>query len=141
RTIALDRFIFALGIRHVGETTARVLARAYGSTENFRDQMIAAGPMEGDAWNELTSHDGIGDVVAEAVVQFFGERHNLDVVNDLLEHVTVRALAARATASPVTGKTVVFTGALEKMTREEAKAMAERLGAKVAGSGSKKTDL
>jgi DNA ligase (NAD+) len=141
RTIALDRFIFALGIRHVGETTARALARAYPSAELFRDQMIAAGPMAGEAWEELTSHEGIGDVVAEAIVQFFAEEHNRAVVDALLDAVKVTPLEARSTTSPVAGKTVVFTGALERMTREEAKAMAERLGAKVAGSVSKKTDL
>ena len=141
RTIGLDRFIFALGIRHVGETTARALARAYGTADHFREQMIAAGAMEGDAWAELNAIDGIGEVVAEAVVQFFGEPHNRDVVDELLMHVTVTALEARSTTSPVAGKTVVFTGALERMTREEAKAMAERLGAKVSGSVSKKTDL
>jgi DNA ligase (NAD+) len=141
RTIALDRFIFALGIRHVGETTARALARAYGTAEHFREQMIAAGPMEGEAWNELNAIDSIGEVVAEAVVQFFGEPHNRDVVDELLKHVTVTPLEARSTSSPVAGKTVVFTGALERMTRDEAKAMAERLGAKVSGSVSKKTDL
>ena len=141
RTIGLDRFIFALGIRHVGETTARALARVYGSAEHFRDQMVAAEKMEGEAWAELNAIDGIGEVVAEAVVQFFGEPHNRDVVDELRKHVTVTALEARSTSSPVAGKTVVFTGALERMTREEAKAMAERLGAKVAGSVSKKTDL
>ena len=141
RTIGLDRFIFALGIRHVGETTARALARAYGTADHFREQMVAAGCMEGDAWNELNAIDGIGDIVAEAVVQFFGEPHNRDVVDELLKHVTVTELEARSTTSPVAGKTVVFTGALERMTREEAKAMAERLGAKVSGSVSKKTDL
>ena len=141
RVIGLDRFIFALGIRHVGETTARVLARAYGSAEAFRDQMVAAGVEESEAWAELNAIDGIGEVVAEAIVQFFGEPHNREVFDALLEHVTVTALEARSTTSPVAGKTVVFTGALEKMTREEAKAMAERLGAKVAGSVSKKTDL
>jgi DNA ligase (NAD+) len=103
--------------------------------------MIAAGSMEGDAWNELNAIDGIGEIVAEAVVQFFGEQHNRDVVDELLKHVTVTELEARSTTSPVAGKTVVFTGALERMTREEAKAMAERLGAKVSGSVSKKTDL
>ncbi len=141
RTVALDRFIFGLGIRHVGETTARALARAYGSAQNIRTQMIAAGEEGSEAWTELTSHDGIGDVVAEGLVQFFGEQHNRDVVDELLKHVTVTELAARSMSSPVAGKTVVFTGALERMTREEAKAMAERLGAKVAGSVSKKTDL
>lgn len=141
RSIALDRFIFALGIRHVGETTARVLARAYGSAERFRDQMIAASHHDEEAWNELNALDGIGAVVAEAITQFFGEGHNIEVVNELLKHVTPTALAAVAASSPVSGKTVVFTGALEMMTREEAKSMAERLGAKVAGSVSKKTDL
>jgi len=141
RSVPLDRFIFALGIRHVGETTARALARAYGTADHFREQMIAAEAMAGDAWNELNAIDGIGEVVAEAVVQFFGEPHNRDVVDELLKHVTVTALEARSTTSPVAGKTVVFTGALERMTREEAKAMAERLGAKVSGSVSKKTDL
>lgn len=142
RTIGLDRFIFALGIRHVGETTARALARAYGTVEHFREEMIAAAEkMEGDAWNELNAIEGIGEVVAEALVQFFGEPHNRDVVDELLKHVKVTALEARSATSPVAGKTVVFTGALERMTREEAKAMAERLGAKVSGSVSKKTDL
>lgn len=140
RSIALDRFIYALGIRHVGETTARVLARAYGSAEHFRDQMMAARPGS-EAWNELNAIDGIGAVVAEAITQFFDEGHNIEVVNELLKHVTPAPLAAIAAASPVSGKTVVFTGALEMMTREEAKSMAERLGAKVAGSVSKKTDL
>ncbi len=141
RSIALDRFIFALGIRHVGETTARALARAYGTAAHFRDEMIAAEAMAGDAWNELNAIDGIGGVVADAVVQFFAEPHNRDVFDELLKHVTVTSLEARSTSSPVAGKTVVFTGALERMTREEAKAMAERLGAKVSGSVSKKTDL
>ena len=141
RIIGLDRFIFALGIRHVGETTARALARAYGTADHFREQMIAAGSMEGEEWNEFNAIDGVGEVVAEAAVQFFGEPHNRDVVDELLKHVTVTELGARSTTSPVAGKTVVFTGALERMTREEAKAMAERLGAKVSGSVSKKTDL
>ena len=141
RSIALDRFIFALGIRHVGDTTARVLARSYGSAEHFRDQMIAASHHDEEAWSELNALDGIGAVVAEAIVQFFGEGHNIEVVNELLKHVTPMPLAAIAASSPVSGKTVVFTGALEMMTREEAKSMAERLGAKVSGSVSKKTDV
>ena len=141
RVIALDRFIFALGIRHVGETTARALARAYGSAEQFREQMIAAADLDGEFWAELNAIDGIGEVVAEALVQFFGEQHNREAVDALLKHLTVTALETRSSSSPVAGKTVVFTGALERMTREEAKAMAERLGAKVSGSVSKKTDL
>lgn len=142
RKISLDRFIFALGIRHVGETTARVLARTYGSAEHLREQMkIAAASEINDARSELNAIDGIGDVVAEAVIQFFDEPHNIDIFDALLKEVSPQALAAIASSSPVSGKTVVFTGALERMTREEAKAMAERLGAKVAGSVSKKTDL
>jgi DNA ligase (NAD+) len=142
RVIGLDRFMFALGIRHVGETTARVLARSFGSAENIRTQMIAAGDGEGsEAWVELTAIDGIGDVVAEALVQFFGEVHNVEAFDALLQHVTPQALEAVSSESPVSGKTVVFTGELVRMTRDEAKAMAERLGAKVAGSVSKKTDL
>jgi DNA ligase (NAD+) len=142
RKIALDRFIFALGIRHVGETTARVLARTYGSAQALRDQMkLANASDENEAWTELTAIDGIGDVVAEALVQFFDEPHNVEIFDALLKEVEPQALAAVAASSPVSGKTVVFTGALERMTREEAKAMAERLGAKVAGSVSKKTDL
>ncbi len=142
RNVALDRFIFSLGIRHVGETTARALARAYPSAELFRDQMTAAyADASAESMMELNALDGIGDIVAESIAQFFGEPHNVQVVNDLLAQVKPEPLAPVSTTSPVAGKTVVFTGALEKMTREEAKAMAERLGAKVAGSVSKKTDL
>ena len=141
RVIGLDRFIFALGIRHVGETTARQLARAYGSAAHFRDQMMAASMPDSEARGELITHEGIGDVVADAVVEFFAEAHNVQVVNALLDQVRVQPLEAVSTSSPVAGKTVVFTGALVRMTRDEAKAMAERLGAKVSGSVSKKTDL
>ncbi|HEY5363482.1 MAG TPA: NAD-dependent DNA ligase LigA, partial [Aestuariivirga sp.] len=142
REIALDRFIFALGIRHVGETTARLLARHYGSATQLRDQMKAAGAsLDNDARQELQAIDGIGGIVAEAVIEFFEEPHNLEIYNALLKEIRPQPLEAMATSSPVAGQTVVFTGALEKMTRDEAKAMAERLGAKVAGSVSKKTDL
>jgi DNA ligase (NAD+) len=141
RSIPLDRFIFALGIRHAGETTARALARAYGSADAFRTQMIAASDAASEAWLELNAIDGVGEIVAEALAQFFAEEHNREAVDELLRHVTVTPLEARSTNSPVAGKTVVFTGKLERMTREEAKAMAERLGAKVAGSVSKQTDL
>jgi DNA ligase (NAD+) len=142
RTISLDRFIFALGIRHVGETTARVLARAYGSAGAFLDAMQAAQDDASEAYQELTNIDGIGNVVADAVAEFFAEPHNLTVVRELADqHLDIQPMEAVATDSPVAGMTVVFTGALERMTRDEAKAMAERLGAKVAGSVSKKTDL
>ena len=142
RRIPLDRFIYALGIPHVGETTARLLARAYDTVEPFIDEMRkAAKSRDGDAYRDLTSHDGIGDIMAEAIAEFFAERHNIEVVEKLLKQVTVEPLPRVRTTSPVSGKTVVFTGSLEQMTREEAKSMAERLGAKVSGSVSKKTDL
>ncbi|MFN7125112.1 MAG: NAD-dependent DNA ligase LigA [Allorhizobium sp.] len=141
REIALNRFIFALGIRHVGETTAKLLARSYGSYTAFAEAMQAAGPKFGDAWNELNSIDGIGEVVAASIVEFFKEPRNLEVVQRLLSEVTpLDAEAAVVSDSPVAGKTVVFTGSLERFTRDEAKARAEGLGAKVAGSVSKKTD-
>jgi DNA ligase (NAD+) len=142
RRIPLDRFIYALGIPHVGETTARLLARAYDTVDNFVTEMRkAAGSRDSDAYRDLTSHDGIGEIMADAVAEFFAERHNVDVVDQLLELVAVESLPRIKTTSAVSGKTVVFTGALERMTREEAKSMAERLGAKVSGSVSKKTDL
>ncbi len=142
RSIALHRFIYALGIRHVGETTAKLLARSYGNYEHFGTAMSEASTFTGDAWNELNSIDGIGEVVARAIVEFYKEPRNLEVVTRLLSEVTPEAAEAPvASDSPVAGKTVVFTGSLEKMTRDEAKAKAESLGAKVAGSVSKKTDI
>jgi DNA ligase (NAD+) len=142
RSIALNRFIYALGIRHVGETTAKLLARAYGTYAAFEEAMKASASLSGEAWAELNSIDGIGEVVARAMVEFYKEERNLDVIGRLLQAVTPEpAEAVAVVSSPVQGKTVVFTGSLEKMTRDEAKAMAERLGAKVAGSVSKKTDL
>lgn len=142
RTIVLNRFIYALGIRHVGETTAKLLARAYGNYDAFERGMKDAVSLNGEAWNELNSIDGIGEVVARAIVEFYKEPRNLDVIERLLQEVSPEAAEMPvASDSPVAGKTVVFTGSLEKMTRDEAKAMAERLGAKVSGSVSKKTDL
>jgi DNA ligase (NAD+) len=141
RRIALDRFIFALGIRHVGETTARLLARFYGTIDAFRSAMLeAAKGKDEEAFKELDAIEGIGEVVAEAIADFFAEPHNVRVVDDLLKEVSPQPMEARAVSSAVAGKTVVFTGTLEKLTRSEAKAQAERLGAKVAGSVSKKTD-
>jgi DNA ligase (NAD+) len=141
RNVKLDRFIFALGIRHVGETTARLLARNYGTAEDFLKAMRAAGrDRGGEAFAALDNIEGIGPVVAAAIADFFAEPHNVDVVVDLLKEVRPRPLEAVDHASPVSGKTVVFTGTLERMTRSEAKAKAERLGAKVAGAVSKNTD-
>lgn len=141
REIALNRFIYALGIRHVGETTAKLLARAYGTYEAFATGMKEAASLSGEAWNELNAIEGIGEVVARAIVEFYKEPRNLTVIGRLLEEVTPQAMEAPvATNSPIVGKTVVFTGSLERFTRDEAKARAESLGAKVAGSVSKKTD-
>ena len=141
RNVRLDRFIYALGIRHVGETTGRLLARNYGSAEAFLKAMRAAGKdRTGEAFAELDNIEQIGPAVAEAIADFFSEKHNIDVVEELLREVTPEPLEAIDHASPISGKTVVFTGTLEKMTRSEAKASAERLGAKVAGSVSKHTD-
>jgi DNA ligase (NAD+) len=140
-TIPLNRFIYALGIRHIGEATAKELARHFGSMEALLQTATAAQDRASEAWAELTSIEGIGEVVAEAVADFFGEPHNQEIVKELLKEVEVTPLEAARTNSAVAGKTVVFTGSLERITREEAKAMAERLGAKVAGSVSKKTDL
>ena len=141
RAVKLDRFIYALGIPHVGEITGRLLARAYGSIEAFRDAMLAAASdRAGEAYAELDNIEGIGPTVAEAIADFFAEPHNVEVVDELLREVRPEPLEAIDHASPISGKTVVFTGTLEKMTRPEAKARAERLGAKVAGSVSKKTD-
>ncbi|MEZ5828309.1 MAG: NAD-dependent DNA ligase LigA [Hyphomicrobiales bacterium] len=141
RNVKLDRFIYALGIRHVGEITARLLARNYGTAENFLKAMRAAGKnRDGEAFAELDNIEGIGPTVAAAIADFFAEPHNVEVVQDLLKEVTPQPLEAVDHASPISGKTVVFTGTLEHMTRSEAKARAERLGAKVAGSVSKNTD-
>jgi DNA ligase (NAD+) len=141
RSIPLNRFIFALGIPHIGETTAKLLARHFGTFENLRATARAAADHGSEAYGELTAIGGIGAVVADAVVEFFKESHNEELLDALLAEVTPEPIEAAASASPVAGKTVVFTGSLEQMTREEAKAMAERLGAKVAGSVSKKTDI
>jgi DNA ligase (NAD+) len=141
RNVKLDRFIFALGIRHVGETTARLLARNYGTAEAFLKAMRAAGrDKEGEAFAALDNIEGIGPVVAAAIADFFAEPHNVEVVAELLKEVAPEPLEAVDQTSPISGKTVVFTGTLERMTRSEAKAKAERLGAKVAGSVSKNTD-
>ncbi|MGR9184025.1 NAD-dependent DNA ligase LigA [Rhizobium leguminosarum] len=142
RSIALHRFIYALGIRHVGETTAKLLARSYGTYAAFETAMREAETLAGDAWNDLNAIEGIGEVVARAIVEFYKEPRNVEVITRLIDEVTPEEAEQPVTAgSPVAGKTVVFTGSLEKFTRDEAKARAESLGAKVAGSVSKKTDI
>jgi DNA ligase (NAD+) len=130
------RLLFGLGIRHVGIVTARDLLKCFGTIGELRRVALADG---GEA--ELSSVQGIGPVVAEALVDFFHEAHNRDVLDDLLSEVTPRAFVSDAKQTEWTGKTIVFTGSLETMSRDEAKAQAERLGARSAGSVSAKTDL
>ena len=145
RSISLERFIYALGVRHVGETTAVTLARAFGSWDFFAAAMahlISDDAAERDeARAELDAIDQIGGAVIDALQRFFGESHNSDAVARLKAEVTVLDAEKPKSDTAVAGKTIVFTGALERMTRDEAKAQAERLGAKVSGSVSKKTDI
>ncbi len=140
RTIAINRFIFALGIRHIGETNARRLARHFGDFEQLRETARDAAPGT-EARARIDCIDGIGPAVAEALHDFFAEPHNEKELDALLAQVTLEPMPEVASASPVAGKTVVFTGSLERLTRDEAKAQADRFGAKVAASVSKKTDL
>jgi DNA ligase (NAD+) len=140
REISLDRFIFALGIRHVGETTALALARGYGSWKAFHDAALKVAKGDEEAAAEMDALDQIGETVIEAVKDYFGESHNRGIVERLTKQVKIFDAEKPKTDSAIAGKTVVFTGSLEKMTREEAKAQAERLGAKASGSVSKKTD-
>jgi DNA ligase (NAD+) len=142
RTISLDRFIYALGIRQVGEATAKLLARTYGTLAHWREAMVAAADHDSEAYEELTDIDGVGPSLAEDLIDFFAEPHNREVLDDLESLLTIeKAAAPEVTRSPFTGKTVVFTGTLATMGRKEAKARAEALGARVAGSVSKKTDF
>ena len=140
RAIPLERLVYALGIPQVGQATARLIARQYRTLPAWRAAMLAAEDREDEAWNDLTDIDGIGPSVAADIVDFFREAHNLEAVEDLEGELDIAAPEAVAAESPVSGKTVVFTGTLETITRAEAKARAESLGARVAGSVSKKTD-
>jgi DNA ligase (NAD+) len=130
------RLLFGLGIRHVGIVTAKDLLRSFGTVEALR---TAATGENGQA--ELSAVEGVGPVVAEALVDFFHEPHNREALDDLLSEVRPQPFAATARVTEWTGKTIVFTGSLETMSRDEAKAQAERLGARAAGSVSAKTDL
>lgn len=139
RTISLERFLFALGMRHVGETTAKILARHFRSFEAFR-----AGTTAEDAVQRLVAIEGIGEIVAEAIRGYLAEPHNTALVDALLAEVTVedvKASAAPADGATLAGQTIVFTGELTAMPRDAAKARAEALGAKVTDSVSKKTTL
>jgi DNA ligase (NAD+) len=141
RSVELHRFIFALGIRHVGETTAKLLARRYGTFEVLRQAMMTAKEVDSPSWKELLDIDGIGEVMAKSIVDFFTEEKNEVALTDLLSFVTPQEAEAVQTDTEVSGKTVVFTGKLERLSRSEAKNQAESLGAKVSGSVSAKTDI
>jgi len=140
RKIRLDRFIYALGIRHVGQGTARLLALNYGSFVNWYGAMVNPNLSQGEG-ESLLSINGIGEKVATSILDFFREPHNLKTLNELSTIIEIEDMEKVAAGSPVSGKTIVFTGTLVKMTRQEAKAKAESLGAKVAGSISAKTDI
>jgi DNA ligase (NAD+) len=141
RNVSLDRFIYALGIRQVGQATARLLARTYGSLSDWRTAMAAAQDREGDAYADLLNIDGIGESVAKDLLAFVHEDHNRQVLDDLDALLDIQPFEQPESDSELAGKTIVFTGTLEKMTRSEAKSRAEALGAKVSGSVSSKTDL
>lgn len=148
RQVPLGRFLYGLGIRHIGEVNAKRLARAFRSYEALAGTARAAqppsdeAPKGNDAWRDLNEIEGIGSIVAEALVDFYAEQHNVEALDALLREVTPLDEELNTVGnSPVAGKTIVFTGSLERMSRDEAKAMAERFGAKTAGSVSKKTDL
>jgi DNA ligase (NAD+) len=159
RTVALDRFVFGLGIRHVGEVVARDIARAFVTYSGLIERIEAAVAYWRNAVAVLGESDdkfsrrragevaglvavgGVGPEIAEAIVDFFAETHNRDLVDDLLSEISVADVVVTTKASSVSGKTVVFTGTLETMSRDEARAQAERLGARVAASVSTKTDL
>ena len=140
RNVPLSRLIYALGIRFVGQTTAKMLARNYQNFNAWHSAMLALANDDETAYEDLTHIDGIGDAVTLALKHFFSEAHNRKAVDDLMAYLTVEDAKAVASNTPVAGKTVVFTGTLSRMSRDEAKAKAESLGAKVSGSVSKKTD-
>jgi DNA ligase (NAD+) len=141
RTISLERFIYALGVRHIGETTARSLARGYGDYRTFREACRHLAEGSTDARQELDAMDQIGDTVVGSLTSYFSEPHNTGMVDRLAGEVRILDADRPAADSPIAGQTVVFPGRLEQMTRDEAKALAERLGASVSGSVSRKTDL
>ncbi len=142
RRLPLARFVYALGIRFVGEVNAKLLARHYGTFEAWKAAMLAMAKGDAEAKAELDAVDGVGDTLVEALSEFFAEQHNVDAMDELAAQMAIEAAAAPAAGtSPFAGKTMVFTGTLERMTRAEAKARAEALGAKVAGSVSRSTDF
>ena len=141
RRIPLARFIYALGIRRIGDTNAKLLARHYGGLAHWRAQMLGATTIGSDARSALGSIDRIGPGIVEELIGFFGEPRNVAALDDFAAQLTVEDAASPAADSALSGKVIVFTGSLETMSRPEAKARAEALGAKVTASVSKQTDL
>ncbi|WP_170324868.1 NAD-dependent DNA ligase LigA [Ruegeria arenilitoris] len=142
RKIPFGRLLFALGIRHMGEAASNLIAAHYGTWSDFESAVTAAANFEGPEWDDLLSVDGVGEIMARALVSAFAQEAERASIDALVVQLDVQeAKRPDTTGSPVAGKTVVFTGTLEKMTRAEAKARAEALGAKVSGSVSKKTDI
>lgn len=142
RKITLDRFIYALGIPQVGEVTAKILADNYINIDTWQDSMIKATTKESEHYQHLTTIDGIGPIIADKIISFFTEPHNIQVLDSLKKYITVHDFTkSTATPSNISGKIVVFTGELEKRSRKAAKIEAEKLGAKVATDVSKRTDI
>jgi DNA ligase (NAD+) len=141
RAMPLERWIFALGIRRIGEQTAKLLARHYGTLEHWRARMLAARVIGSEEREELGAIQGIGPAIVEELVEFFAEERNLAALDDLAREAPPLPAEALAADSPIAGRTIVFTGTLAAMTRQEAEARAEALGAKVTKSVSKKTDF
>ncbi|WP_170760575.1 NAD-dependent DNA ligase LigA [Ruegeria lacuscaerulensis] len=142
RQIPFGRLLFALGIRHMGEAASNLIANHYGTWPEFESAVTSAATFEGPEWEDLLGVDGVGEVMARALVSAFAQDAERASIDALVAQLDVQeAKRPDTSGSPVAGKTVVFTGTLEKMTRAEAKARAEALGAKVSGSVSKKTDI
>ena len=142
RTIPLNKMLYALGIRHVGETSAMLLSKHYKSFDNLKKSMNEAKSLEGSSWSDLMSIDGVGEILAKAVVQIFNNPAQRQIIDNLVEELVIEnEIENIVSGSPLEGMVVVFTGSLELMTRSEAKISAEKFGAKVSGSVSKKTDL
>jgi len=141
RDIAFDRFLYALGIRHIGQGNSGLIAKHYLVWDKFYNAITSMEKSEGPAWVELMAIDGVGDGAANALREFFNAPSHQEIIRNLLKEVRVIDAEAPASDSPVAGKTVVFTGKLETVSRDEAKAKAQALGAKVSGSVSAKTDI
>ena len=142
RIIPLNKMLYALGIRHVGETSAMLLSKHYKSFDNLKKSMNEAKSLEGSSWSDLMSIDGVGEILAKAVVQIFNNPAQRQIIDNLVEELVIEDETENiVSGSPLEGMVVVFTGSLELMTRSEAKISAEKFGAKVSGSVSKKTDL